>query len=53
MLEPDVYMTLYIFFTFRFFTDIVTFGGEDFTHVYDLLILFSVGADVHLVNHDD
>lgn len=52
-LEPDVFMTLYTFFTFGFFIDTVPFGGEDFTHLYNLLVPYSLGADIHLVNCDD
>lgn len=47
MLEPDVCVVLYTFFTFGFFTDTVTSGGEDFTHLYDLLAPYSLGADIH------
>lgn len=52
-METDILMTLYTFYTFWFFIDTVTFGGEDFIHLHDLLVPYSLGADIHLVNCDD
>lgn len=46
MLEPDVCVAP-TFLTFGFFTGTVTAGGEDFTHLYDLLAPYSLGADIH------
>lgn len=53
MLEPDVFSTLYILFTFGVFIDTVTFGEENFSHLYDLLVPYGLGADIHLINCDD